>query len=169
MSSLSSFWDTPSKAASAWSDPSWYKDTKFGDFSSALPGGFYEKADRYGQYGFGQSPKPTESSDDLDKRFADFERRMAGQAFQNRGGYGDSSGSRMAGVAGGNVQQLTDSVSALFPTTFSPFTVAGVPGKGSPLGAIGQAVGMLGTGIGIFGPLGPAIGGLVGSGLGQIV
>jgi hypothetical protein len=50
-------------------------------------------------------------------------------------------------MSGGNVQQLTDNFTALFPQTFSPFTVAGVQGEpgigGKLLSAAAPLLGMI--------------------------
>ena len=39
-------------------------------------------------------------------------------------------------IGGGNIQKLTDNFTALYPQTFSPFTVAGVQGEKGVLGSI---------------------------------
>jgi hypothetical protein len=39
-------------------------------------------------------------------------------------------------IGGGNIQKLTDNFTALYPQTFSPFTVAGVEGRKGVLGSI---------------------------------
>ena len=50
-------------------------------------------------------------------------------------------------MGGGNVQQLTDNFTALYPQTFSPFTVAGVQGEpgfgGKLLSAAAPLLGMI--------------------------
>ena len=50
-------------------------------------------------------------------------------------------------MGGGNVQQLTDNFTALYPQTFSPFTVAGVQGEpgigGKILSAAAPLLGMI--------------------------
>ena len=50
-------------------------------------------------------------------------------------------------MGGGNVQQLTDNFTALYPQTFSPFTVAGVQGEpgifGKVLSAAAPVLGMI--------------------------
>jgi hypothetical protein len=57
-------------------------------------------------------------------------------------------------MGGGNVQQLTDNFTALYPQTFSPFTVAGVQGTPGVGGKILSAAAPL---LGLIPGVGPAL------------
>ena len=79
---------------------------------------------------------------------------------------GTGTGSSTSTGNGGTFQKISDTASVYFPPPRQKIT--GGSSGGGPLGGIGGGIGALGTALGVFGPAGAAIGGLVGQGIGAL-
>lgn len=79
---------------------------------------------------------------------------------------GTGTGSSTTTGNGGTFQKISDTASVYFPPPRQKIT--GGSSGGGPLGGIGGGIGALGTALGVFGPAGAAIGGLVGQGIGAL-
>ena len=90
-----------------------------------------------------------DSSSDSDPNVGKWQRfgesmRMAGDVWNRRGdGSGYGSDRPISSIGGGGVQQMGDSMFAVYPNTFSPFTIAGTQGSKGSGSAIGGALGSL--------------------------
>ena len=72
-------------------------------------------------------------------------------------------------TGGGSWKDIAPGTSVWTPPPTAPFTVAGGQSSGGGLGeTLGTIAGIGGTALGVFGPLGPAGGAMVGKGLDQL-